>query len=142
MSLGMRLKKLRESKNIERDELARVLGLTYWALSKYEQDQRQPDYDVLKKFAAFFNVSVDDLLNTGDGWLQIPETTGKAADDMRKIFEEHENDKIDAIISPEQLDDIISPYLSEKLTDDVKQKIKEQIIDNIKRIRKNEGKDV
>jgi transcriptional regulator with XRE-family HTH domain len=140
--IGKKLKLLREKKRISQQELADIVGSSQQTISHYENDRVEPDLATLKKFSSFFGVSLDELLDNENGWMHIPRTTGKAADDMCKIFEEHENDKIDAIISPEQLDDIISPYLSEKLTDDVKQRIKEQIIDNIKRIRKNEGKDV
>lgn len=62
MTLGKRLKKLRNELGLEREELAEKLGLTYWALSKYENDDREPDHKTLKLFADFFNVSSDYLL--------------------------------------------------------------------------------
>lgn len=62
MSLGKTIKKLRERQNLERSELAKSLGITYHALSKYETDEREPDYDVLVKIANFFNVTIDYLL--------------------------------------------------------------------------------
>jgi len=38
MSLGKTIKKLRERQNLERSELAKSLGITYHALSKYETE--------------------------------------------------------------------------------------------------------
>jgi transcriptional regulator with XRE-family HTH domain len=44
------------------DELAKKLGISRAALSHYETDRRQPDYDTLRDIANFFNVSLDFLL--------------------------------------------------------------------------------
>lgn len=62
MTLGERLKSLREEQNISREDLAQKLGISYWALSKYENDEREPDYSTLLRLADFFSVSVDYLL--------------------------------------------------------------------------------
>jgi|BioPla2DNA2_1021312.scaffolds.fasta_scaffold213594_1 transcriptional regulator with XRE-family HTH domain len=66
MTLGQRLKKLRESKNLARDKFANIIGLTYWAVSKYETDDRFPDQETLIKIADFFGVSIDYLLGRTD----------------------------------------------------------------------------
>lgn len=64
--IGERIKQLREDLNLDRSELAKKLNLTYHALSKYETNERQPDYNTLKIIADFFNVSVDYLLGRVD----------------------------------------------------------------------------
>ncbi|MDQ7794110.1 MAG: helix-turn-helix domain-containing protein [bacterium] len=62
MDIGQRIKRLREDAGLTREELARELGLSYWAVSKYETGDRVPPSDVLKKLGAFLRVSTDYLL--------------------------------------------------------------------------------
>ncbi|MBM7582971.1 transcriptional regulator with XRE-family HTH domain [Caldicoprobacter guelmensis] len=66
MKIGDRIKQLREETNMGRAELAQKIGITYYALSKYETNERQPDYETLKKIARLFNVSTDYLLGYSD----------------------------------------------------------------------------
>jgi len=60
--IGARIKALREGRKISREELAKNLNLSYWAIAKYESGERTPDAATIEKLATFFNVSVDYLL--------------------------------------------------------------------------------
>ncbi|WP_158212281.1 helix-turn-helix domain-containing protein [Natranaerobius trueperi] len=62
MELGKRLKSLRETGNINRQILAREIGISYSSLAKYENGERTPDLTILVKIADYFNTSVDFLL--------------------------------------------------------------------------------
>ena len=62
----MRLKFLREQKNITQQRLAIELGINQNSLSRYETGQRQADYAMLIKIADYFDVSVDFLLERTD----------------------------------------------------------------------------
>ena len=64
-SLGKRLRELRESKNLSQADLAKEFGKSQVAISKYENDSRQLDYEMLNKYSKFFNVSTDFLLGNG-----------------------------------------------------------------------------
>lgn len=81
MSLGSIIRKLRKENGINRKQLADSLGITYHALAKYETDDREPDYNTLKKFADYFNVPLDYLLGlTNDPTPYsnaVPQGTGK-----------------------------------------------------------------
>lgn len=59
---GKRLRELRESKNMSQAELAKVFGKSQVAISKYENGNRQLDYEMLNKYSIFFDVSTDYLL--------------------------------------------------------------------------------
>jgi len=61
-----RLVLLRKNKKISQYELAKLLNLTRGQIANYEQGKRQPDYDILKMFAEYFNVSTDYLLGNSD----------------------------------------------------------------------------
>jgi transcriptional regulator with XRE-family HTH domain len=63
ISLGKKIKNLRTKHGLTRQDLADKTGLTYAALSKYETDEREPDYETLFILANFFNVTLDKLLD-------------------------------------------------------------------------------
>jgi transcriptional regulator with XRE-family HTH domain len=62
MGLGKRLKEARDRKGITQTYAAKMLGITNTALSNYERGFRDPDTDLLNKFARFYGVSSDWLL--------------------------------------------------------------------------------
>lgn len=59
--IAMRLKKLRESKNISQDELAKILGLSCSTISMYEAGERIPRDETKIKIASFFDVTVSSI---------------------------------------------------------------------------------
>ena len=58
----MKLKELRKAKGISQLKLAMDLGMNQNSISRYENEERQADYETLIKFADYFDVSVDYLL--------------------------------------------------------------------------------
>ncbi|MBQ7043361.1 MAG: helix-turn-helix transcriptional regulator [Clostridia bacterium] len=58
----MRLKELRTAKGISQLKLAIDLNMNQNSISRYENGIRQADYATLIKFADYFNVSIDYLL--------------------------------------------------------------------------------
>jgi len=64
--LGQRLRKLREEKELNQQDIANVLGITYNAYGNYERGVRSPDPETIRQLADFFNVSTDYLLGRDD----------------------------------------------------------------------------
>lgn len=62
VDFGLRIKKLRQSKNLTQLQLAKRLNISKSMISAYENDIRLPSYDVLIKLSRIFNVSTDFLL--------------------------------------------------------------------------------
>lgn len=60
--LGKRIKELRNKYKLTQTELAEKVGVTKSTVAAYENDSRQPSYEVLIKMAAVFRVSIDSLL--------------------------------------------------------------------------------
>jgi transcriptional regulator with XRE-family HTH domain len=55
----MRLKELREEKNINQKVVADMLNISQQAYSRYETGEREPSIESLKKLAKFYKVSID-----------------------------------------------------------------------------------
>ncbi len=60
MTIGENIAKFRKAKGVKQDELARFVGVTAQAVSKWENGG-VPDTELLPKIADFFNVSIDEL---------------------------------------------------------------------------------
>lgn len=61
-----RIKQLQEKRGLIQEILAAELGITQQMLSKYEKDVTLIKVDILKKIAAYFNVTTDYLLGVSD----------------------------------------------------------------------------
>lgn len=57
-----KLKLLRENKKMSRQQVADALGISKRTLESYEYGQREPNIDMINKFADFYNVTTDFLL--------------------------------------------------------------------------------
>ncbi len=66
----MRLKELRKKRRISQLKLAMDLNMNQNSISRYETGEREADYATLIRFADYFNVSIDYLLERTDN----PET--------------------------------------------------------------------
>ena len=61
--MNFRLKELRQSRGISQLKLAPDLNMNQNSISRYENGQRQADYETLIAFADYFDVSIDYLLD-------------------------------------------------------------------------------
>lgn len=63
---GKRLTTLRKEKGISQYDLAKQLHLSRGQVSNYELGSREPDFEILRKIANFFDVTTDFLLGLSD----------------------------------------------------------------------------
>lgn len=61
MGLGKKIAYYRKNKNITQDELAKQLGISNQAVSKWETGQSCPDVELLPKIADIFEITLDEL---------------------------------------------------------------------------------
>lgn len=61
-TLGNRLRQLRKENNLTQQQLADQLGLAKSVVSYYENDERNPSYDVLRKICQIFHVTSDYMI--------------------------------------------------------------------------------
>lgn len=62
----IRIKQIRNEKNITAKTLATHVGVAESTMSLYENGKREPDYKTLQKIAEYLDVSIDYLLGTSD----------------------------------------------------------------------------
>ena len=57
------LKQIRKLRKLSQMKVAMDLNISREALSHYENDKREPSIEMLNKMSAYFNVSIDYLIN-------------------------------------------------------------------------------
>ena len=86
-----RLRGLRNEMHFSQTNLAKVLGITQSSINRYENDDTSPSYEVLLKYADYFDVSLDYILGRCDepeGKLYKHQPKiGRGNPDMQKFVE-------------------------------------------------------
>lgn len=101
-----RIKQLRQKRGVIQEILAAELGITQQMLSKYERDITLIKVDILKKIAAYFNVTTDYLLGISDvkrdikGQMKLNETLDAYYDlvEVYKDLDSYDQEMIWSII--------------------------------------------
>lgn len=62
MEFKIRLKELRQEKNVSQSEIGRLLNTSKMAVSHWEKGHSEPSIEQLKVLARYFDVSVDYLV--------------------------------------------------------------------------------
>lgn len=101
-----RIKQLRQKRGVIQEILAAELGITQQMLSKYERDVTLIKVDILKKIAAYFNVTTDYLMGVSDvkrdikGQMKVNETLDAYYDlvEVYKDLDSYDQEMIWSII--------------------------------------------
>ena len=62
MNIGENLKKIRKSKGITQEKLSTITKISITSIQRYELGKRQPNIEVVKKFAEALGVPIFDLI--------------------------------------------------------------------------------
>lgn len=92
INLADKLKELRKSKNVSQEKLAEYLGVSYQAVSKWENGVTSPDILLLPDIARYYGITVDELLQVEhiDADRYIEECNSKA----EKLFRDGKRSEI------------------------------------------------
>ncbi len=63
MGIGGRIKDLRTKKKLTQSDLAKMVGLTYVQIGRYETEKSNPSSDILQKLAHVLDTTSDFLMN-------------------------------------------------------------------------------
>ncbi|WP_228459611.1 helix-turn-helix domain-containing protein [Priestia megaterium] len=62
MELGEQLQRLREQKNMSREELAQEMNVSRQAVYKWENNKGYPDIENLIKLSELYEITLDELI--------------------------------------------------------------------------------
>lgn len=65
MNIGNNIKELRKSRGITQEQLANSIGVSFQAVSKWENNIALPDITLAPLLASYFGVSIDELFDYG-----------------------------------------------------------------------------
>lgn len=63
LCIGKQIKELRKAKGMTQEQLAQLVGISFQAVSKWENNLALPDITLIPKLAQTFGVSTDELFN-------------------------------------------------------------------------------
>lgn len=84
IEIANRLQQLRKEKGYSQEELAKELGLSRQAVSKWERAESSPDTDNLICLAKLYGMSLDELLNTDETVEEIRDRTIEVEEEKSK----------------------------------------------------------
>ena len=114
MTLGERIKQLRDEKGITQLKLARLCGVNRNSIYMYERNNVQPRQEVLSRIANALDVSIDYLLGNSDD--PNDKTSTCNSDNMTKaILKNIDMDKIIREAIEETLKEVMKPSKEEQL---------------------------
>ena len=79
MNIGQKIKALRQENNLTQEDLAEALGVSFQAVSRWENGTTYPDITLLPIIASMFDVTIDYLFDMD---------TYKINDEINKIKEQ------------------------------------------------------
>lgn len=86
IKLGEKIKLLRKQKNISQEVFANYLGVSFQAVSKWENGNTMPDVTMIPAIASFFGISTDELFDFN--LYEIEKNVEAIVDEHRKYWDE------------------------------------------------------
>ena len=93
--LGEKIKSLRKHKNISQEVFANYLGVSFQAVSKWENGNTMPDVTMIPAIASFFGVSTDELFDFN--LYEIEKNVEAIVDEYSKYWDK-DKDKCEQIL--------------------------------------------
>lgn len=116
MDIGKNIKRLREDRGIKQNEIADLIGMHRSNYSKIENGQREISVAALDKIAAYFNISLDELVHLGEDIPQEISVEDKTTAEQVKLIQELDQEEKNMIFK------MIDTFLTKKKFKDFFQK--------------------
>lgn len=95
IKIGEKIKLLRKQKNISQEVLAQYLGVSFQAVSKWENETTMPDITMVPAIASFFGVSTDELFDFN--LMEIEQNVERICDEAY-LYRDNDPAKSEAIL--------------------------------------------
>lgn len=86
MGIGKALKEIRKMQGYLAKDFAKKINISYTTYSNYENDNREPDIENLKKISKGLNIKIDFLINLADS---LNEMEGLSLDQSYLLTKNH-----------------------------------------------------
>lgn len=110
MEIGNRIKELRVAKKLTQTELAKIVGLSYIQIGRYETQKSNPSSDVLQKLAVALDTTTDFLMQgDNDAVVSAQLTDKELLNQFKEVEKLNSEDKhliktfIDAFLTKRQI---------------------------------------
>lgn len=110
MDIGERIKELRTAKKLTQTELAKMVGLSYIQIGRYETHKSNPSSDVLQKLANALDTTTDFLIQgNSDDIVSAQLTDKELLNQFKQVEKLNKDDKyliktfIDAFLTKRQI---------------------------------------
>ena len=108
MNVGLKIKKLREQKNISQNELAKKAGIAQSTLSYIESEDKKPTIDTLQSIANALYVDIASLVTQSEDTYDPVDAKANELFQKRKIlFDKSAKASVEDLDKIEKLMDII-----------------------------------
>ncbi|HVW97572.1 MAG TPA: XRE family transcriptional regulator [Mucilaginibacter sp.] len=93
------IKFLRKQKGLTQQQFADELGIKRSLVGAYEEERADPKYDLLKKIALFFDVSIDDFINDeiDEKWVPKPKSNAANLRILTISVDKDDNENIELV---------------------------------------------
>jgi transcriptional regulator with XRE-family HTH domain len=110
MTAGERIKELRNQKKLTQDKLAKLVGISYIQVGRYETNKSNPSSDVLQRLATALDTTTDYIMKgTEDDAVAAQLTDRELLKQFKQVEQLNPDDKnliktfIDAFLTKRQL---------------------------------------
>lgn len=91
IKIGQFLKRLRTEKSLTQEKLAELIGASNRSVSRWENGNTMPDFDLLIELAKFYDVSIDEIM---DGKRKEENMDKQTEETLYKVAEYTNNEKV------------------------------------------------
>jgi len=86
MKCGEKIAELRKKNGLTQDDLGKAMNVSYQAVSKWERDESQPDFETMSKIAKLFNVPLSYFEDGEKTTEEKEETAEKEAETVKRLI--------------------------------------------------------
>lgn len=98
-NISSNLKYLRNKKGYTQQKFADIMKIKRSLIGAYEENRAEPKYELLKKMAAYFDLTIDEFINESinDNWKPKPKSQGSNLRILSISVDEHNNENIEMV---------------------------------------------
>ncbi|SMD00704.1 XRE family transcriptional regulator [Pedobacter nyackensis] len=98
-NISSNLKYLRKKKGLTQQQFADAMGIKRSLIGAYEEDRAEPKYDLLKKIAEHFDLTIDEFINENinEDWKPKPKSQGSNLRILSISVDKDDNENIEMV---------------------------------------------